>query len=244
MRCSEPKQPLRLGKVYRPACAAAVHVAEHALRISVALLCSKHKLTTPDLSVLTRVTHGVPCNQSPRLRRAPRGVENTDLSLSRGGPVFTKSRPKRPRADGGGTSSGQHGRAYDTSLKIRGPANLAEAWSAQRTCQPAAAARRSQARRRACPAYDRPTPGRTCKPWCAPAATRATARPRQRPLGRAHTRATGHGGESRRPAARSMAGRRPWMTRAHDRHVTLKYLPQPASQPRASQRRRTLCMNG
>ena len=41
----------------------------------------------------------------------------------------TRARP----AQRGGTSSGQHARAYDTrvGLKIRGPANLAGAWSAQ-----------------------------------------------------------------------------------------------------------------
>ena len=40
LRCSKPIQPPRLGKVYRPAMAAEVHVAESALRIGAALRCS------------------------------------------------------------------------------------------------------------------------------------------------------------------------------------------------------------
>ena len=43
MRCSEPKQPLRLSNFYRPAFAVVVHVAERALRLGVALLCSDPK---------------------------------------------------------------------------------------------------------------------------------------------------------------------------------------------------------
>ena len=43
LRCSEPKQPPRLGKVYWPAFALEVHVAEVILRIGVALRCSKPK---------------------------------------------------------------------------------------------------------------------------------------------------------------------------------------------------------
>ena len=43
MRCSEPKQPPRLGKVCRPTVAGAVHVAEIILRISTALRCSEPK---------------------------------------------------------------------------------------------------------------------------------------------------------------------------------------------------------
>ena len=41
LRCSEPKQPPCLVKVYRPALADAVHGAEVFLRIGVALRCSK-----------------------------------------------------------------------------------------------------------------------------------------------------------------------------------------------------------
>ena len=40
LRCSKPVQPPRLCKVYRPAMAAEVHVAESALRIGAALRCS------------------------------------------------------------------------------------------------------------------------------------------------------------------------------------------------------------
>ena len=41
MRCSEPKQPPRLSKVYRPTMADTVHRAEHTLRTGVALRCSE-----------------------------------------------------------------------------------------------------------------------------------------------------------------------------------------------------------
>ena len=53
-------------------------------------------------------------------------------------------------AGGGGASSGQHAETYDTRVpsKIHSLANLA---AARATCQPAAAARRSQARRAAHP---------------------------------------------------------------------------------------------
>ena len=44
LRCSEPKQPPRLGKVYRTSFAVVVHVAEYALRLGVALRCSEPKL--------------------------------------------------------------------------------------------------------------------------------------------------------------------------------------------------------
>ena len=58
-------------------------------------------------------------------------------------------------ASGGDTSSGRHAQTYDTRVesKIHSPANLA---AARATCQLAAAARRSQARRGAYP-----TPGCT-----------------------------------------------------------------------------------
>ena len=41
LRCSEPKQPPRLGKVCLAALAVAVHAAETALRLGVALRCSE-----------------------------------------------------------------------------------------------------------------------------------------------------------------------------------------------------------
>ena len=54
---------------------------------------------------------------------------------------------------GGGTSSGRHAQTYNTRVqsKVRSLANLA---AASATCQPAAAARRSQARRGAHPPQD------------------------------------------------------------------------------------------
>ena len=39
--CSEPIEPPRLCKVFRPSFAKVVHAAEHLLRIAVALLCSE-----------------------------------------------------------------------------------------------------------------------------------------------------------------------------------------------------------
>ena len=42
--CSEPKQPPRLSKVYRPAFAVAVHDAEIMLRTGIALRCSEAQL--------------------------------------------------------------------------------------------------------------------------------------------------------------------------------------------------------
>ena len=58
LRCSEPKQPPRLGKVYRPALAAAVHVAEMILRLGVALRCSE-PIQPPRLSKVYRPAFAV-----------------------------------------------------------------------------------------------------------------------------------------------------------------------------------------
>tara|TARA_B100000795_G_scaffold252839_1_gene222678 strand:+ start:446 stop:628 length:183 start_codon:yes stop_codon:yes gene_type:complete len=43
LRCSEPKQPPCLGKVWRPAMAVAVHAAESELRTGVTLRCGEPK---------------------------------------------------------------------------------------------------------------------------------------------------------------------------------------------------------
>jgi hypothetical protein len=48
LRCSEPKQPPRLGIVFRPAFAAAVHEAEQILLIGVALRCSSEPCLPAD----------------------------------------------------------------------------------------------------------------------------------------------------------------------------------------------------
>ena len=117
-----------------------------------------------------------------------------------------------------GNSSGQHITAYDTRvLKIRGPANLAGAWSAQ----PVPASRRPPhaAHRPAAARAPRTTPGCTCGHGSAPP---TAPRPR----------AYAGGGPWRRksPFGSPMTGRRPRMTRAHDRQRTLP------------QRRCTSCM--
>ena len=52
LRCSEPKQPPRLGKVCQAAFAVAVHEAESALRIVVALRRSERKPMSLGLVVL------------------------------------------------------------------------------------------------------------------------------------------------------------------------------------------------
>ena len=67
-------------------------------------------------------------------------------------------------------------------LKIRGPANLAGAWSAQ----PVPASRRPPR------AAHRPAAARAPRTVRRRGAPAATARPRQQPLGRARTRAAGH----------------------------------------------------
>ena len=94
-------------------------------------------------------------------------------------------------------------------LKTRGPANLAGAWSAQ----PVAASPRPPraAHRPAAARAPRTTPGCTCGHGSAPP---TAPRPR----------ANAGGGPWRRiaPSCRPMAGRRPRMTRAHDRHITLR----------------------
>jgi len=60
LRCSEPIQPPRLGKVYWAAFAGTVHVAKRGLRFGVALFGSKPEPASLGLVVLTRVGHGVP----------------------------------------------------------------------------------------------------------------------------------------------------------------------------------------
>ena len=47
--CREPKQPPRLGQVYRPAIAVAVHDAEIMLRLGITLRC-REPVQPPDLS--------------------------------------------------------------------------------------------------------------------------------------------------------------------------------------------------
>ena len=116
---------------------------------------------------------------------------------------------------GGGTSSGQH---QTRVLKIRGPANLAGAWSAQPV--PASPRPPRAAHRPAAARAPRTTPGCTCGHGSAPP---TAPRPR----------AYAGGGPWRRksPFGSPMTGRRPRMTRAHDRQRTLP------------QRRCTSCMN-
>jgi len=55
LRCSEPVQPPRLGKVLRHTIAGVVHAAEAALRFGVSLRCSEPK--PPRLVVFTRRAH-------------------------------------------------------------------------------------------------------------------------------------------------------------------------------------------
>ena len=57
LRCSEPIQPPRLGKVCRPALAVVVHDAESALRIGVALRRSEPKPMSLGLVVVARGAH-------------------------------------------------------------------------------------------------------------------------------------------------------------------------------------------
>ena len=62
----------------------------------------------------------------------------------------------------------------------------------------------------------RTTPGCTCGHGSAPPANSD-----RQPLGRARTYAGGGPWRRIAPSCRPMAGRRPRMTRAHDRHITL-----------------------
>jgi hypothetical protein len=98
----------------------------------------------------------------------------------------------------GGTSSGRRADLQHESRrvqsKVRSLANLA---AASATCQPAAAARRSQT-----------GPPRRASPTGCLGAPAATAPPRPRPLAHARTRAAGRGGGSRRSASRWRAGGR------------------------------------
>ena len=135
-------------------------------------------------------------------------VLRTCLSQITPGPTGRRSRTERAELasclrGGGGHFQRTTPRPTTRVLKIRGPANLAGAWSAQ----PVPASRRPPraAHRPAAARAPRTTPGCTCGHGSAPP---TAPRPR----------AYAGGGPWRRksPFGSPMTGRRPRMTRAHD----------------------------
>ena len=105
------------------------------------------------------------------------GRKPTVRPMVRLGDIPTKSPAKRPRADGGGTSSGQRTSQRHEPYNPRTCEFARGMVGSAGTCQPAAAARRSQARRRARPAYDA---GVHLRPRLGPANSLSAARVRGR----------------------------------------------------------------
>ena len=70
LRCSEPVEPPRLGKVLRHTIAELVHQAKLSLRFGVALRCSE--LKPPRLLVFTRRAEGVVYGDDENAMKTPR----------------------------------------------------------------------------------------------------------------------------------------------------------------------------